>query len=85
VFLCGLGVLSIALVVVFFLPEERLRSMSGIQARRQEEADEMAAAAVSAQAAGRSTASSQMVDGDTISHEGDAIDHDGEAVTADRA
>jgi hypothetical protein len=45
VFLCGLGVLAVALVVVFFLPEERLRSMSGIEARRQEEAEELSAAA----------------------------------------
>jgi hypothetical protein len=51
VFLCGLGVLLVALVVVFFLPEERLRSVSGIEARRQEEADELSAA-VSAEASG---------------------------------
>jgi EmrB/QacA subfamily drug resistance transporter len=55
VFLCGAAVLMVALVVVFFLPEERLRSMSGIEARRQQEG-EAAAAAVSAP-------SSQMVDG----------------------
>ena len=60
-------------VVVFFLPEERLRSVSGIEARRQEEADELSAAAVSAEAAGLSTASSQMVDGETISHEGQVV------------
>jgi EmrB/QacA subfamily drug resistance transporter len=70
VFLCGLGVLLIALVVVFFLPEERLRSVSGIEARRQAEAaGEQAAAAVSAEASGLSAASSQMVDGETISDE----------------
>jgi len=73
VFLCGLGVLLVALVVVFFLPEERLRSVSGIEARRQAEADELSAAAVSAEAAGLSTASSQMVDGGTISYEDEAV------------
>ena len=73
VFLCGLGVLLVALVVVFFLPEERLRSVSGIEARRQAEADELSAAAVSAEAAGSSTASSQMVDGETISYEDEAV------------
>jgi len=52
---------------------ERLRSVSGIEARRQAEADELSAAAVSAQAAGLSSASSQMVDGETISYEGEAV------------
>jgi EmrB/QacA subfamily drug resistance transporter len=72
VFLCGTGVLLVALVVVFFLPEERLRQVSGIEARRQE-ADELSAAAVSAEAAGLSTASSQMVDGETVSHQDEAV------------
>jgi hypothetical protein len=93
VFLCGLGVLAVALFVVFFLPEERLRSVSGIEARRQEEAQdanagagsaeeeqEISAAAVSAEASGLSAASSQMVDGDTISHEGE--DRQGDEVVA---
>jgi MFS family permease len=71
VFLCGLGVLAVALVVVFFLPEERLRSVSGIEARRQE-ANERSAATTSAQGAGLSTSSSQMVDGDAISDDGDS-------------
>jgi hypothetical protein len=69
VFLCGAAVLAVALVVVFFLPEERLRQVSGIEARRQEEADELSAAAVSAEAAALSTASSQMVDGETVGHQ----------------
>jgi EmrB/QacA subfamily drug resistance transporter len=73
VFLCGLGVLLVALVVVFFLPEERLRSVSGIEARRQEEAEELYAATVSAEAAAVSGGSSQMVDGEAISHEGDTV------------
>ena len=68
VFLCGAAVLAVALVVVFFLPEERLRQVSGIEARRQE-ADELSAAAVSAEAAALSTASSQMVDGETVGHQ----------------
>ncbi len=73
VFLTASGVLLLAFVVVFFLPEEKLRTMSGIQARQQQEAaqaklpppdtapghDSSAAAAVSAP-------SSQMVDGATI-------------------
>jgi hypothetical protein len=42
VFLCGAAVLLIALVVVFFLPEEPLRSVSGIQAR-QDDIDKLAA------------------------------------------
>jgi MFS family permease len=42
VFLCGTAVLAVALVVVFFLPEEPLRHMSGIEARRQQ-ADEISA------------------------------------------
>ena len=53
-------VLVIALVVVFFLPEEPLRSLSGLQAREQEDA-EVAAAAVAV-----SAPSSQMVDGEVL-------------------
>jgi len=79
VFLCGAGVLLVALVVVFFLPEERLRQVSGIEARRQEE-DELAAAAVSAEATGLSTSSSQMVDGETIGRQDEAVED--EAVAA---
>jgi EmrB/QacA subfamily drug resistance transporter len=60
VFLSATGVLLVAFVVVFFLPEEKLRTMSGIQARQQQEADD---AAVAAEAAGVSAPSSQMVDG----------------------
>ena len=37
VFLLAAGVLSIALVAVFFLPEEKLRTQSGIQARLSED------------------------------------------------
>jgi EmrB/QacA subfamily drug resistance transporter len=78
VFLCGTGVLLVALVVVFFLPEERLRQVSGIEARRQE-ADDLSAAAVAAEAASVSTSSSQMVDGAAINREGE----DGDNVNAD--
>jgi hypothetical protein len=60
VFLCGAAVLVVALVVVFFLPEERLRSVSGIEARRQH------ADSVAREAAAVSTPSSQMVDGTTL-------------------
>ena len=60
VFFAATGVLLVAFVVVFFLPEEQLRTMSGIEARRQQEADD---AAVAAEAAGVSAPSSQMVDG----------------------
>ena len=42
VFLSAAGVLLIAFVIVFFLPEEKLRTMSGIQARQQQEADDAA-------------------------------------------
>jgi EmrB/QacA subfamily drug resistance transporter len=82
VFLCGAGVLLVALVVVFFLPEERLRQVSGLEARRPEEEDERAAAAVSAEAAGLSASSSQMVDGETIGHQDDATGHPDEVVVA---
>jgi MFS family permease len=62
VFLCGAAVLMVALVVVFFLPEERLRSTSGIEARRLDAA--AAADEVRAREAAAVTApSSQMVDG----------------------
>jgi hypothetical protein len=52
VFLCGAGVLVFAAVIVFFLPEEKLRSMSGIEARRQQDAR----TAKEAEAAGTLTA-----------------------------
>ena len=53
-------VLVVALVVVFFLPEEPLRSLSGLQAREQEDADTAAVAATV------SAPSSQMVDGEGL-------------------
>ncbi|MGZ4614898.1 MAG: MDR family MFS transporter [Actinomycetes bacterium] len=62
VFLCGAVVLMLALVLVFFLPEEQLRQVSGIEARRQQDAA-LQASAVSADAAGVFASSSQMVDG----------------------
>jgi len=52
--------LVVALVVVFFLPEEPLRGLSGLQAREQEDADTAAAAAAV------SAPSSQMVDGERL-------------------
>ena len=56
-------VLVLALVVVFFLPEEKLRSLSGIQARQQQADEQGAAAAAAAQV---SAPSSQMVDGELL-------------------
>ena len=53
-------VLLIGLVVVLFLPEEKLRTVSGIQARHQEAAETAAAASQV------SAPSSQMVDGEVI-------------------
>jgi len=74
VFTSAAVVLLIAFVVVFFLPEEKLRTMSGIEARRQDEAHaaEAAAAALvpgqdlAGRAASVSAPSSQMVDGATL-------------------
>ncbi len=70
VFLTAAGVLLVAFVVVFLLPEEKLRTMSGIQARQQQDAEAAAAAAASTRpghdssaAASVSAPSSQMVDG----------------------
>jgi EmrB/QacA subfamily drug resistance transporter len=56
VFRVGALVLLLAFVVVLFLPEEKLRSLSGIAARRQEDAETAAAAAAV------TAPSSQMVD-----------------------
>jgi hypothetical protein len=60
VFTVAAGVLALALAVVFFLPEEPLRTLSGLQAREEE------AAETAARAATVSAPSSQMVDGDTL-------------------
>ena len=60
-------VLVLGLVVVFFLPEEPLRSLSGLQARQQEDAESAAATArTAAGAAAVSAPSSQMVDGELL-------------------
>jgi hypothetical protein len=48
VFTIGAGVLAIAFAVSFFLPEEKLRTQSGLQAR---ESDEAASAAAQAEKA----------------------------------
>jgi hypothetical protein len=55
VFLLGAVVIFVAFVVVWFLPEEKLRTQSGIQAREQQEID--AGAALGNMAAGETTAS----------------------------
>jgi len=39
VFLLGATVLAVAWVIVWFLPEEKLRSVSGIQARQEATAE----------------------------------------------
>lgn len=57
-------VLVVALVVVFFLPEEPLRGLSGLQAREQEDADSAAAAALAVAGTVMSTPSGQVVDGE---------------------
>ena len=81
VFLCGALVLVLASVVTFFLPEEKLRSMSGIEARRQQEQRDAKAAEaaageqpeevaekerLNAEAVAVTTGSSQMVDAETV-------------------
>jgi MFS family permease len=66
VFTVAAVVLLVAFVVVLFLPEEPLRSLSGIQARQQEAAETAAAAA------SVSAPSSQMVDGDTLDEAAEA-------------
>ncbi len=69
VFTSAAGVLAVALVVVFFLPEEKLRTLSGIQARQQQEAEDAGALLPgqgSSAAAAVSAPSSQMVDGATV-------------------
>lgn len=58
VFRVGALVLLLAFVVVLFLPEEKLRSLSGIAARKQEDAE------IAAAAAAVTAPSSQMVDGE---------------------
>jgi EmrB/QacA subfamily drug resistance transporter len=69
VFSAAAVVVLVAFVLVFFLPEEKLRTMSGIEARRQDDAAAAAAAAalpghdVAGRAAAVSAPSSQMVDG----------------------
>lgn len=69
--LCGALVLLVAAVLVWFLPEEPLRKVSGIQARHEDEQRR------ASEAAAVSTGSSQMVDGDAITEDS--------AVSADSA
>ncbi|MBA2769190.1 MAG: MFS transporter [Sporichthyaceae bacterium] len=62
-------VLLVALAAAFFLPEEKLRSLSGIDARREDaeaEALAVAAGATAAVASAVSAPSSQMVDGEVL-------------------
>jgi hypothetical protein len=66
-------VLLVGLVVVLFLPEEKLRSVSGLQAQRLQAAEQAAARTPghdnSAAAAAVSAPSSQMVDGELVDEE----------------
>jgi EmrB/QacA subfamily drug resistance transporter len=69
VFSAAAVVVLVAFVLVFFLPEEKLRTMSGIEARRQDDAAAAAALPghdVGGRAAAVSAPSSQMVDGGTL-------------------
>jgi EmrB/QacA subfamily drug resistance transporter len=75
VFTTAALVVLVAFVLVFFLPEEKLRTMSGIEARRQEEEAAAAAAGIpghdlAGRAASVSAPSSQMVDGATLDETG---------------
>jgi EmrB/QacA subfamily drug resistance transporter len=75
---CGAMVLLVAAVVVWFLPEEPLRSVSGIQARHED--DERR----SSEAAAVSTGSSQMVDGDALTDDGNTELSEARALTGPR-
>jgi EmrB/QacA subfamily drug resistance transporter len=69
VFTTAADVVLVAFVIVFFLPEEKLRTVSGIEARRQDDAAAAAALPghdVAGRAASVSAPSSQMVDGVTL-------------------
>ena len=75
VFVTAAVVLLFAFVLTLFLPEEKLRTMSGIQARRQQDEEIAAkesedAAATTATAAAVSAPSSQMVDAVTVEEAG---------------
>ena len=70
VFYSASVVLAVAFVIVLFLPEEKLRSVSGIRARQQQEQARLGEE--SAAAASVSAPSSQMVDGAMV--EGAAVD-----------
>ncbi len=75
---CGAMVLLVAAVVVWFLPEEPLRSVSGIQARHED--DERRASEAAAVSAG----SSQMVDGDALTDDNGSELSDSRALTGPR-
>jgi hypothetical protein len=75
---CGAMVLLVAAVVVWFLPEEPLRTVSGIQARHED--DERRAS----EAAAVSTGSSQMVDGDALTDDSSSELSEADALTGQR-
>jgi EmrB/QacA subfamily drug resistance transporter len=76
VFRVAAMVLVLAFVVVLFLPEEKLRTVSGIQAQEQQRADEAAAASQV------SAPSSQMVDGDVLTGSVDDVVPEDEAAAS---
>jgi EmrB/QacA subfamily drug resistance transporter len=76
--LCGALVLLVAAVVVWFLPEEPLRSMSGIQARHEDDQQR------ASEAAAVSTGSSQMVDGEALTDDRSDESGDSRALTGPR-
>jgi hypothetical protein len=73
VFLLGAFVIAVAFVIVWFLPEEKLRTQSGIEAAREEQA-------IAAGAALGDMAAGDAVDGDAV--DGDAVDGEATPVRA---
>jgi hypothetical protein len=79
VFTAAAGVVFLAFVLTWFLPEEKLRTVSGIEARRQQDEE------LAAQAAAASASSSQMVDGAALgSVDGAALEDVGEGTEVRR-
>jgi EmrB/QacA subfamily drug resistance transporter len=73
VFLLGSGVLLLAFAVVWFLPEERLRTQSGIQARQSQEAAAAAAAGDMAAGPVAQELAEASVSAETIDENGDPV------------
>ena len=78
VFTAAAGVVFLAFLLTWFLPEEKLRTVSGIEARRQQDEE------LAAQAAAASASSSQMVDGAALaSADGVSLEDVGRAALED--